>query len=714
MTSLTQYIQLPIQNPTLVFFIVLAIILFAPIVFSKLRIPHIVGMIIAGAIIGEHGFNILERDDSFKLFGQVGIYYIMFLAGLEMDLGGLKHNRRNGITFGILTALIPFAFGYVSGIYVLHYSQLASLLLACIFASHTLVAYPIVTRYGISRLQSVQTSVVGTMIALLFALIILAGISGTFNGEGGTQFWLLFVAKFALFLTFVFFLLPMCVRAFFKKFSDPVLQFSFVLSIMMLCAALADLCGLEGILGAFLSGLVFNRYVPHSGPLMNRVEFVGNALFIPFFLIGVGMLVNIKPLFESTEPVFVVTVMVIAGTLSKWLGAFCTRKLLGMNSAEGLMMFGLSEAHAAGALAMVMVGTGLVSSDGSPLMSSAVLDGVVVMILLSCIISSISTEQASKQLKINSSNELRQNQRRGDDEKILIPVNEPKGLPVLIGTGIMMRNKSLNRGLICLNIVNDEADISDGMIHSKECLAQAKSLCDSANVKVQLQSRIAVDYASATTHAFRENDASEILIGLHRKRTPNDTLLGDFTKRLTDLTNRQIIAVHYTLPLESIRRIVVVMPEKAEFESGFPRWITRILRMADDIGCELYFYGLPGSLTEAKKQQDKSHAGLRTKYNTFHMKDGIDQLKDEVRNDHLLVIVSARHGTISYQANINRINEAVKKHFSNKSLMIIFPDQKQEGEDGKDKRTFADPLDQDNYHSSAVTNWLSKWVAKIG
>ncbi len=714
MDSITQYIQLPIQNPTFVFFIVLAIILFAPIVFSKLRIPHIVGLIIAGAIIGEHGFNILERDDSFRLFGQVGIYYIMFLAGLEMNLGGLKENRRSGITFGLLTALIPFILGYASGYYLLHYTHMASLLLACIFASHTLVAYPIVARYGVSKSQSVQTAVVGTMIALLFALVVLAGISGIFNGEGGVRFWMFFVLKFALFITFLFFILPICVRAFFKKFADPVLQFSFVLAAMMLCAAVADLCGLEGILGAFLSGLVFNRYVPHSGPLMNRVEFVGNAIFIPFFLIGVGMLVNIKPLFESTEPVFVVVVMVVAGTLSKWIAAFCSRKILKLKSHDGLMLFGLSEAHAAGALAMVMVGNSLISTDGTPLMSSAVLDGVVVMILLSCIISSIATEQAAKQLKIAERSKASEQQKKGDDEKILIPINELEDISNLVGIGIMMRNENLNRGLICLNIVNDEADISEGMQHSKECLDKAKRICDGSNVKVQLQSRIAVDYASATTHAFRENDASEILIGLHRKRTPNDTLLGDFTKRLTDMTRRQIIAAHFSIPHNTIRRIVVAMPEQAEFENGFTRWLERIARIVDDVGCELFFFGLPGALNSAKNYLDKSRKVLRTKFTPFHMKEGLEQLKDVVNEDHLLVVVSARHGTISYQANITKINEAIKKHFSQASIMIIFPDQKEENEDSPDKRTFADPHDQDNYHSSAITNWLSKWVAKIG
>ena len=711
------HISLPVQNPAVVFFIVLAIILFAPLLFNKLRIPHLVGLIIAGAIIGENGLNILQRDESFKMFGQVGIFYIMFLAGLEMDIGSIKENRVSGITFGLLTAIIPFGLGFFAGMSLLHYSLSASLLLACIFASHTLVAYPIVARYGITRQRSVQISVVGTMIALLLALMVLAGIAGNFKGDGGLKFWLLFILKFTVYLTALFFFFPRCIRFFFRKVSDSVLQYSFVLAMVFLSATSAELCGLEGILGAFLAGLIFGHYIPQSSPLMNRVEFVGNALFIPFFLIGVGMLVNVHPLFASVRPVIVVSVMVIVGTFTKWLAAVCTRMLLKMKRQEGLMMFGLSEAHAAGALAMVMVGTNLVNQDGNPLMSSDVLDGVVVMILISCIISSICTEQASKQLKLMSDKEQMKERKLGDDEKILIPINNKNNIFNLVHTGIAMRNEKLNRGLIFLNIINDglsdekEKEIVE---HSKACLEEAKRICsESKNVSAQTQSRYAVDFPSATAHAFRENDASEIIIGLHEKHTPSDTLLGDYMKKLTDLIKHQIIAVRYTNNYSDIRRIVVIIPEQAEAENGFLRWVERIARLADEIKCEIKFFGSESTINHIDFYMQRKHKTTQYECKLFHMKNGIDLLASEVNPDHLLVIVSARHGSMSYQSNINKLNLSIKRHFSANSLMIIFPDQNPNEKDGT-KRSFADPLDQDNYHSSAITNWLSKWVGKMG
>ena len=376
------YIHLPISNPTWVFFVVLCIILFAPMIFSKLRIPHLIGMILAGVVIGEHGLHLLDRDASFELFGKVGIYYIMFLAGLEMDMQGLKNNRTRGIVFGLLTSLIPFGMGFAAGYWALGYNVAASLLLACIFASHTLVAYPIVGRYGVNRHKSVTVSIAATMIALLFALIILAAIAGTYKGGNDIWFWLLFAVKCVVYFAFMFFLLPRLVRAFYRKYTDAVMQYIFVIAMVFLAAAIAELCGLEGILGAFLAGLVFNKFVPRSSPLMNRIEFVGNAIFIPYFLIGVGMLVNMAPLFRDLNAVIVVVVMVVAGTLSKYVAALLAQRVFKFNSSEGLMMFGLTEAHAAGALAMVMVGTSLEVAPGVPLMDNAVLDGVVMMILI--------------------------------------------------------------------------------------------------------------------------------------------------------------------------------------------------------------------------------------------------------------------------------------------------------------------------------------------
>ena len=712
MDSITQYLELPVSNPTGVFSIVLAIILFAPILFSKIKIPHIVGLIISGVIIGENGLGILERDDSFRLFGQVGIYYIMFLAGLEMDLAGMKESRKPGGIFGAMTALIPFATGYLTGLYILHYSHLAALLLACIFASHTLVAYPIVSRYQLNRQKSVMVSVMATMIALIFALITLALIAASFKGEDiGWKFWMWILAKFALLIVFVTFVMPRVIRFFFKKVSEPILHFIFVLVMIYVAATMADLAGFEGILGAFFAGLVFNRYIPHNGPLMNRVEFVGNAIFIPFFLIGVGMLVNVRPMFTNKAVIGVVAVIVVASTLSKYVAAWISRRMLKLSKGSGLMMFGLSEAHAAGALAMVMVGTSLVYPDGTPLMSSDVLDGVVVMILISCLISSIATEKAAKQLKTENIDTLHNERPENDDEKILVAINDENSIKWLVGTAGLMRNEKLKRGIICLNVVNDNEESKKKMMEGKAYLEEARKLCSASNLPVQTQLRLGVNFANATIHAFRENDASEVIMGLHTIRADDTYFLGLYGKALIGGLMRQITIVKFTVKeFNNIRQILVAVPENAEHEAGFYRWLERICRMSQSMKCQLEFHATEKTCNIIMNYIKAYYSKLTVDYEEFAMREGLDQLKDEVHPDHLLVVVMARQGTASYQASFRKLQEPIEKHFSKNSLMIIVPDQ--QGDTDNNQVTFTDLHSQDDYVVPGITQWMSKFQTR--
>ena len=287
-------LNFPVTDPVWIFLIVLVIILFAPLLLNKLRIPHIIGMILAGVLIGEYGLNILERDSSFELFGQVGLYYIMFLAGLEMDMEDFRKNKVKGLVFGLLTFFIPMALGIITSMEMLGFSFVSSVLLASMYASHTLIAYPIVSRYGLSRQRSVTISIGGTAVTVTLALVVLALISGMYNGAATPIYWIMLVLKVTLICLVIVFVFPMLGRIFFRKYDDAVMQFVFVLALVFLGGGLISLAGMEGILGAFLVGLVLNPLVPKVSPLMNRLEFVGNALFIPYFLIGVGMIIDVR------------------------------------------------------------------------------------------------------------------------------------------------------------------------------------------------------------------------------------------------------------------------------------------------------------------------------------------------------------------------------------------------------------------------------------
>ena len=354
MPDITNYF--PITDPTLIFFVVLCIILFAPIIMSRLRIPHIIGMVLAGIVVGRYGLNILERDSSFELFGKVGLLYIMFLAGLEMNLTNIRKRRRQFLVFGLLTFTIPFCMAYAVGIILLGYSEMKSLLLACIFASNTLIAYPIVCKFGLQKHPSVALSVGSSMIALTLSLLILAAIVGSASGDAGITFWVVFIMKVILFCAALSIAIPKMTRWFFNHYDDAVMLYIYTMSVLFLSAAVSEMCGLEGIFGAFMAGLTLNRYIPSVSPLMNRIEFIGNALFIPYFLIGVGMLIDIRVLFHGYDTLWVVVCMVVFAPLGKAVAAYASCFIFKAPLLSGHMMFGLTEAHAAGGIAMTMVG----------------------------------------------------------------------------------------------------------------------------------------------------------------------------------------------------------------------------------------------------------------------------------------------------------------------------------------------------------------------
>ena len=700
---------LPITDPTWIFFIVLCIILFSPIIFTRLHIPHLVGLILAGAIIGEHGFNILTRDSSFELFGKVGVYYIMFLAGLEMDLEGLKKNIGHGVIFGLFTIAIPFVFGFVAGIWLLSFNVPASFLLACILTSHTLVAYPIIGRYGLTNRQSVVISITATMIALVFALLILAIISGTLRGTDNVFEWMWLGMRFVLYIFMIFLIFPRIIRWFFRHQTDNIVQYIFVLAMVFLAAAVAEFCGIEGILGAFFCGLVFNRFIPASSTLMNRTEFVGNAIFIPYFLIGVGMLVNVKPMFTSGAALTVVAVMVVAGTLSKYIAAMACKKLFNYSSADGLMMFGLTEAHAAGALAMAMVGLKLEIAPGVQLVDNVVLDGIVMTILLSCIISSICTDQAARKMALEKVSET--DNSRGEDEKIMIALQNPHTVNRLVEVGMMMMNHKLNRGLIAINAVPDGNEDTEAQDLSKKMLAKAAEIVVSADVRIQTQSRLAVNVTNGIIHAFKENDASEIIVGLHTNYQHFDGQIGLFNTKMVDNMSRQVVMVHLTLPANTLRRMVVAVPPKAEYETGFFRWVERLARMAKEIGCRIAFNGSEQALQLIRHYIQQRHSSVRAEYNLMESVDDFNFMASQIADDHLFVAITSRPRFISYMSAMERLPRFIAEHLPGKSVMIIYPDQQnQEG----DIHTFTDP--NSNYamtRQPRLSEWLSKWIAKI-
>lgn len=705
-------IHLPITDPTWIFFLVLMIILFAPIFLGRLRIPHIIGMILAGVVIGKYGLNILERDSSFELFGKVGIYYIMFLAGLEMDLENLKKNISKALVFGVLTFCIPFIAGMWVGLSLLEFSMGTSLLFSSILASHTLVAYPIVGRYGMARHDSVSISIGGTMFALTVALFVLAGISGLYKGELDSSSWMLFVGKCVAYCVFVFMVFPRFARWFFRKYEDNVMQYIFVLSLVFLSAALAELAGMEGIFGAFLAGLVLNRLIPHVSPLMNRTEFVGNALFIPYFLIGVGMLIDLRALFNGGNTLMVVAVMVVVGTFTKWVAAWITQLVYRMSKASRQMMFGLSNAHAAGALAMVMVGTKIEVAPGQFLMNDDMLNGVVIMILISCIVSSIVTEHAARAMALAEENGEMDMAKGKEDERMLVSIANPETVELLVNMALMMRDAKSKKELLAVTVEveDDEAKKQVKLAQRRKSLEHAARIASAVDVPMKTRCRLSTNAATGILNTASEMNATEIVLGLHHKHGLLDSFLGSFAQSILKGTHRQLVIVKCLMPVNVMRRIMVAVPPKAEFEAGFYKWVERIARIGGQLGCRVHFWAHPDTIQRIDGYMNKFHVNVRVEFSPMDDWDDLLLMSSKVAYDHLMVIVSARKGAISYQASFEELPDQIAKYFSNSSLMLIYPDQLG---DPLENFTFSSPRGQaENRIYDHMSKWVYKWMKK--
>lgn len=707
MPDLTQYF--PITNPSLIFLLVLVIILLAPIIMGKLRIPHIIGMVLAGVAIGQYGFNILVRDDSFELFGRVGLYYIMFLAALEMDVEGVKKNKGKLSLFGLLTFAAPFTLTFIMSEWLLGYPTIASLLLGCLMASNTLIAYPIVSRYGQQRKPSVALSVGASMLSLLVALVVLAALVASHNGQTGVLFWLWFVAKFVIYCGGLTLLIPKLTRWFLRRYSDAVMQFIFVMAMLFMSAVLSESIGLEGIFGAFLSGLILNRYIPHVSPLMNRIEFIGNALFIPYFLIGVGMLINVRLAFSDTGVLWVALAITLFGTAGKAIAAYLSALLfrLPLNT-SGNMMFGLTSAHAAGAIAIIMVGMRLTTPDGSVLVTGEMLNGVVLMILLTCLISTVVTEQAAQQITLRDK-EIPQEDTQ-DDEKMLIPMKYPEYAVRLVNLAIMMRNPKLGRGLVGLSVVYDDIDMRLNQERGQRLLEKVQQYAAAADVKMQTQVRVAANIANGIKHAFKEFRASEIIIGMHMHQEVSASFWGEFHQSLFNGLNRQIIMARLKQPLSTIRRIEVAVPSRAQFEPGFYRWLERVARLSVNLECRTIFHGRTDTLALINQYVRNRHPEMRVEFMQMDHWNEMPRLAATIAEDHLFIVIAARKGTVSYKNALEHLPEEIQQFFSGKNIIIIFPDQHG---DPMDEMTFAQPQHQEERSAYlAVKEWVNKKLTR--
>lgn len=669
--------SLPLTNPVIIFSLVLFIILFAPILLKKIKVPHIIGLIIAGVIIGPYGLNLLRRDSSIVLFGTVGLLYIMFLAGLEIDISEFKKNRKRILFFGLVTFVLPLICGTLASYYVLGYGWLSSILLASMFSTHTLVSYPIASKYGISRNRAVAMTVGGTMITDILALLILAIIAGMTKGQVSSAFWITLGISTVIFVGIVFFVFPIVIRWFFKHYEDSISQYIFVLAIVFLASFLAEAAGIEAIIGAFFAGLVLNSFVPHSSPLMNRIDFVGNALFIPFFLIGVGMLVNFNVLFHGWGALRVAGVIVVVAISTKFIAAWLTQKAFKLLPEEGRMIFGLSTSHAAATLAIILVGYNIIIGEtiaGEPirLLDEDILNGTILLILISCAISSFVVEKAS--LKLVQNEEKEEENVSDGNEKILITLAYPDTVTEMVDFGLMMKPKKKNVPVYALTIVSDDANDETSQSNGKKIMQKALNHAAATEDTLIPLTRFDFNISNAIIYTIKEQNITDVIIGLHKNSNQKD-FLGPIAENILSKTDETIFIYKSVQPFNTLRRMVVVVSPEAETEPGFNHWFSRVCTIAKAGDLSFHFFATEKTLTEIKLLNAQSAVPFSATYSPFSNWEDFLILGRELKPDDLFIIVSSRKGHISYNPQLEKLPYYLSRYFIHYSYIIIYPKQ---------------------------------------
>lgn len=663
---------LPLKNPVLVFSLILFIILLAPIVLRRLNIPGIIGLIISGLIIGPYGLNFLEKNSAVDLFSTIGLLYIMFIAGLELDMNEFKRNRNKSILFGLFTFIIPFTIGFPICHYLLGYDLNASLLTASMFSTQTLVAYPIVSKLGVSKNQAVAVTVGGTILTDSAVLILLAVIMGNSQGNLNQEFWIKLGVSLIIFSAIMFLLIPRITKWFFTKLeSEKHAHYIYVLSVVFFSAFLAEISGLEPIIGAFVAGLVLNPLIPQSSALMNRIEFIGNSLFIPFFLISVGMLIDVRVILSGPMAIIIAVVLTIGAIFGKWLAALFTQLILKYSQIQRQLIFGLSTAHAGAILAVVLVGY------KAGILDENILNGTIILILISCLVASLATEKASKKILLTEKNTELTDSKFNllTYEHILLPIANLMNIEKLLEFTLLIKDKKSASPVTILTVVPNNAEAELNIISARKKLQEFKKHGAASEIKVNTIATIDYNPVNGISRISRETISNIIVLGWPKKAGILDKLIGEKISSIIINIDKTLFICHLEKPLINHKRIIVVTPPLAEKENGFEIWLQKISKLSHELSIPIVHFGgmsTQDAITDKIKQM---HLGTSI---SFKVLDNLEDLlvsSADIKDDDLLVLVSARKYSVSYLNFLDNIPNKMEKHFANNNKIVVYPQQ---------------------------------------
>ncbi|MDO9154277.1 MAG: cation:proton antiporter, partial [Paludibacter sp.] len=614
--------------------------------------------------VGPNGLHLISMSSAIELLGSIGLLYIMFIAGLEIDFADFKRNKNKSIVFGMLTFLIPQLTGMIV-FRLLGFSWAASILVASMFASHTLVGYPIITRLGITKNIAVLTTVGGTIITDTLALLILAVVARSVTGSLDTLFWISLAFFISMYFAIVTYFLPKIGKWFFKHNDDGTLQFYFVLIVAFGCSFLAKLIGIEPIIGAFLAGLVLNRMIPASSILMNRVQFVGNSLFIPFFLLYIGMIVDVEMLFRNPSSWFVMIAMLATNTLTKLVSSKITQKIFKFTPAEGWVIFGLSTTEAAATLAATLVGYRL------KIIGDDVLNGVILMILITCIIGPLVVEYFGKQIAQQKDTNLKLHHK--GFKHILVPVYNPSSVSSLLSLALILKEFGLNR-ISALYVITNKKNTDDEIKKSDLAFEEVRKVLHHSDFKLNTIKRLDLNVANGIRRATIEEHADVIVLGWNEKASAQEKLFGTILDQILEHSNHPVLVCRTNLINIPKARILLYLNSDVVLEPGFPVIFNTILSIAKGIDAHIcvvaeqkFIDSSENLFLKIDRRHQLTHVVL-TDVRSYY-----DQLIDIIRDDDLFIAIGTRKRNFSWLQPNEKLPQKLANKYKNLNFIFAYP-----------------------------------------
>ena len=544
------------------FLILLVVVVFGPVIAERFRIPGIVGLIFGGTLFGPFVFGWLEADGLVLELGAIGILYLMFVAGITFDIQAFTVNRRSAITYGLLGFFIPFGLTLVVALLLFDTGLLAGALIGAMWASNTLVAYPEVQKAGLQKNRAVSAAVSAGVVADLMSLTVLAVATTTavielepFEGQFGRRVSELLGSQqvepttpdptlplwiaLPVLVAFCLLVLPRVTEVFFVRVGRSRMQrFVFALAGMSAGATVALLGGVEGLIGAFLAGLGMNRLVPTQGPLMERIDFVGAAIFIPTFLVSIGL--NIDPAL-LIDPATVGLGLLFAAfvVVGKTTAAAVVSRIFGFSNSELGLMSSLSFGQAASTLAIAQVGLSL------GMFEQIVVNAAVIAIVVTALITSYGTRFFANRVPRPT---------EADDAigaTVMLDMRDHGSDPDRLAS-VAAAIAGRDAGVVVPYLISDPGGLKSGapMIEAATAALSARGLDAEGVVRVD------ESFESGTVNLVEERSASLVILSWAGPKFASDYLLGNNVDAIGERCPIPAMAVRV---LRRWQRVVVVV-----------------------------------------------------------------------------------------------------------------------------------------------------------